>query len=69
MNKIKIKDGIFNLDCMMRVTVSSNNIEFSTGNTTLIQYEPGRNLSQAEFDTLAAWLLNQTNHPHTVVIA
>lgn len=69
MNKIKIKDDIIDLDCALRVTVTSAVIEIERTRDSLMQYEPGNELSQAEFDTLSAWLLNQTNHPYTVVIA
>lgn len=69
MNKIKVKNDIINLDLAARVTVTSSVIEIEMTHGCLIQYELGNALSQAEFDTLAAWLLNVTNHPYTVVIA
>lgn len=69
MNKIKVKDDIINLDAAIRITVTSAVIEIESTYDGFMQYEPGHALSQAEFDTLSAWLLNQTNHPYTVVIA
>lgn len=68
MNKIKVKDDIINLDSALRVTVTSTVIEIEGEDNSLVQYEPGKALSQSEFDTLSAWLLNQASHPYIVVI-
>lgn len=68
MNKIKVKDDIINLDLATCVTVTSAVIEIEIAHGFVIQYEPGHALSQAEFDTLSAWLLNVTNHPYVVVL-
>lgn len=68
MNKIKIKDDIIDLDCAIRVTVTASVIEIESAHGCMLQYEPGKVLSQGEFDTLAAWLLNATNHAYVSVV-
>lgn len=66
--KIKIKDHIIDLALCSRITVTSYIIELVNNPHDTVQYKPDRNLTQAEFNTLSAFLLNQSNCPYTVVI-
>lgn len=66
--KIKIKDHIIDLALCSRITVTAAMIELVNNPHDAAQYEPDRNLTQAEFNTLSAFLLNQANCPHTVVV-
>lgn len=66
--KIKIANEIINLDACFRITVTASMIELCTDKHAMLQYEPGRNITQENFNTLSTWLLNQTNNPHTTII-
>ncbi len=66
--KIKIGNDIINLAACFRITITAGTIELCTHVNGIMQYEIGYNISQDEFNTLSAWLLNQTNNPHTVII-
>jgi len=66
--KIKIGNDIINLDACFRITITSSMIELGTDKHAMLQYEPGRNITQENFNTLSAWILNQTNNQHTVII-
>ena len=66
--KIKIGNDIINLDMCFRITITASMIELCTDKHAMLQYEPGHNITQENFNTLSAWMLNQTNNQHTVLI-
>jgi len=51
-----------------RITITASMIELCTDKHAMIQYELGHNITQENFNTLSAWMLNQTNNQHTVLI-
>lgn len=71
MSKISIGNDIIDLAQCVRIKVEATHICFEPSLLTgaCLTYTKGVDLSAANFDTLSAWLLNQTNNPRTVVIA
>lgn len=71
MSKISVGTDIIDITACALIRVEATRICFEPSLLTgaCLTYSKGVELSAANFDTLSAWLLNQANNPHTVVIA
>ncbi len=70
MSKISVGTDIIDLAQCVLIRITTTRICFEPNLLTgaCLTYTRGVELSAANFDTLSAWLWNQTNNPHTVVI-
>jgi len=71
MSKIEIKNDILDLNLFSRISTSADSICFFRSEISgdCLKIVRGVDLTNDEFNTLRAWLLNETNNPHTMVIA
>lgn len=69
MSKIRVGDEVIDISLCFCITIKATEIHFESdaGGSRLI-YKKGTDLSDANFNTLSAWLTNQTNNPYTVVV-
>jgi len=70
MSKIHVKNQILDLALYPRIEVLATTIKFYANETSgnCFCYIKGTDLTNAEFDTLSAFLLSETTDPHTNVI-
>lgn len=70
MSKIAVGTCIIDLAQCFCIKITATKITFQPSCLTGSEcsYINGTDLSNANFDTLSAWLTNQTNNPYTTVV-